>query len=62
MGALEDAEAFARSRPPEEVGCLYWSVQPGGVVPRVAAPRIDGLPSPGHPFRPTLSTEGGFSL
>ena len=24
LGALESAEAFVRSRPAEEVGCLYW--------------------------------------
>ncbi len=25
LGALDDAEAFARSGPTEEVGCLYYS-------------------------------------
>jgi hypothetical protein len=24
LGALDDAEAFARARPPEELGCLYY--------------------------------------
>jgi hypothetical protein len=23
--ALEEAEAFCRTRPPDEIGCLYWS-------------------------------------
>jgi hypothetical protein len=27
LEALEDADAFARERPPEESGCLYWSVE-----------------------------------
>ena len=26
LAALESAEAFVRSRPPDEMGCLYWSV------------------------------------
>jgi hypothetical protein len=25
LAALDEADAFARSRPAEEVGCLYWS-------------------------------------
>jgi len=25
MGALASSEAFARERPPEELGCLYYS-------------------------------------
>lgn len=25
LGALGDADVFIRSRPPEEIGCLYWS-------------------------------------
>jgi hypothetical protein len=25
LAALDDADAFVRSRPPDEIGCLYWS-------------------------------------
>jgi hypothetical protein len=35
LGALADAEAFVRGRPPEESGCLYYSTrQQQFVVPR----------------------------
>lgn len=35
LAALEDAEAFVRERPPEEIGCLYYSVRREHfVVPR----------------------------
>jgi hypothetical protein len=39
LAALEDAELFVRSRPPEELGCLYWAtdaqafVMPAGAEP-----------------------------
>jgi len=32
LGALDDAEAFARARPPEELGCLYYSTAAGHFV------------------------------
>lgn len=32
LGALADAEAFARARPPDELGCLYWSAAQGRFV------------------------------
>lgn len=36
VSALDDAERFARERPPEEFGCLYYSNERGRfVVPRV---------------------------
>lgn len=50
LAALDEAEAFARSRPPDEAGCLYWShgekrfvmpiagAPPGGVSPHYGAP------------------------
>jgi hypothetical protein len=44
LAALDEADRFARSRPPEELGCLYWSaaaqrfVDPSGV--RDAAPHF----------------------
>jgi hypothetical protein len=51
LAALDAAEAFVRSRPPDEIGCLYWSlgraafVMPapgvsdaGDVVPHFGAP------------------------
>ena len=68
LAALAAAEAFARERPPEECGCLYYSPrlgrfviptadsglakqgmvlhfgQPGGVLPRIADARIEGMP------------------
>lgn len=50
LAALDDAEAFARSRPPAELGCLYYSVAEG----RFVQPRDDGsagqvLPHHGRP-------------
>ncbi len=42
--ALDQAEAFHRSRPPEEIGCLYYSksrktfVQPGPEEPADTVP------------------------
>jgi len=44
LGALSDADAFVRSRPPGEVGCLYYSpslarfVAPGPTGPADAVP------------------------
>jgi hypothetical protein len=70
LGALADADAFVRERPPEESGCLYYSVRqkrfvtpradtslaaqgielhfgaPGGVLPRIADARIEGMNPP----------------
>lgn len=46
LAALEDAERFARSRPPEELGCLYYSpgkrafVVPGPAAPEGAVPHF----------------------
>lgn len=69
LAALATAEAFARERPPEESGCLYYATRgglfvipradepladqgivphygaPGGVLPRVADARVEGLDS-----------------
>ena len=47
LGALEQAETFARTRPPDELGCLYWSTdREAFVLPEanaaLAAQRIDG--------------------
>jgi hypothetical protein len=67
LDALGEAEAFARARPPEEYGCLYYATgrrqfvvprsdaslaeqgivphfgAPGGVLPRMADSRVEGL-------------------
>lgn len=45
LEALEDAETFVGSRPPEEVGCLYWSpARRRFEVPGAdAAPKSEGL-------------------
>jgi len=66
LGALEEAERLARERPPDELGCLYYSTNrqrfvvpgagrlseqgivtnigaPGGVIPRLAESRVEGL-------------------
>ena len=47
LGALADAESFARARPPEEIGCLYYQ----------ATSRSFGVPAPGVPLR-----DQGFAL
>jgi len=70
LAALSEAEAFVRRRPPDECGCLYYSVNrkdfvmprgdaslsaqgielhfgaPGGVLPRVADSRVEGVGAP----------------
>lgn len=49
LRALSDAEAFVRSRPPSEVGCLYYSPsQKRFVAPGPDGPR-DVLPHYGRP-------------
>lgn len=46
LAALEDAESFVKSRPPEETGCLYYSptqrrfAAPGPGAPADAAPHF----------------------
>ena len=37
LGALDDADTFARARPPEELGCLYYAA----AAERFVAPRPD---------------------
>jgi len=37
-GASEEADAFCRSRPPGEIGCLYWARSTG----RFVMPPLDG--------------------
>ncbi|MFQ6046921.1 MAG: nucleotidyl transferase AbiEii/AbiGii toxin family protein [Gemmatimonadales bacterium] len=41
LAALEEAEAFVRSRPPDEIGCLYFSEERGTFV----MPAMDAGPS-----------------
>ena len=42
LAALAEAEAFARARPPEEIGCLYYSArQEAFVMPRTDASLAD---------------------
>lgn len=41
LAALDTADVFIRSRPPEEMGCLYWSSDAGEfVMPAVDSPKI----------------------
>jgi len=40
LGALDGAEAFLRSRPPEEAGCLYYSASTQGFVAPPADARV----------------------
>ncbi len=40
LAALADAEAFARARPPEESGCLYYSTRHGRFVVPDGATRL----------------------
>ena len=40
-GALEEADVFCRSRPPSEIGCLYWAPSKR----RFVVPPLDGLAS-----------------
>lgn len=58
--ALEDAELFCRSRPPDELGCLYWSrSQRQFVMPQPdAAAHADVVPHYGTPggVLPTTSS------
>lgn len=47
LGALDSVEPFVRSRPPEEIGCLYYSPSRRAFVdPREA---IDAIPHFGRP-------------
>jgi hypothetical protein len=67
LGALDDAEAFVRERPPEESGCLYYATrQQQFVVPRHDASLPDqqialhfGSPGGVLPRMADLSIEGG---
>lgn len=47
--ALDDAEAFVSSRPPDEVGCLYYSKRTRGFVAPVAGETTDAVPHYGRP-------------
>ena len=70
LDALAEAESFARARPPDEIGCLYYATKtsafvmpstqmslseqsivlhfgsPGGVLPKMADARVEGLGEP----------------
>jgi hypothetical protein len=49
IGALAEADTFVRSRPPSEMGCLYYSPRIGGfVTPRADWPD-DAVPHYGRP-------------
>ncbi len=51
LAALEEADAFIRTRPPDEIGCLYWSRSSKGFVmppPDAPAP-ADVVPHFGTP-------------
>ncbi len=53
LAALAAAEAFVRSRPPDEMGCLYWSVDAGEfVMPALGASTSTSL-------RPHFGVPGG---
>jgi hypothetical protein len=44
LAALAEAETFIRSRPPDEMGCLYWSAERQAfVAPVPGAPRLAGV-------------------
>jgi hypothetical protein len=49
LSALEDAEAFIAARPPEELGCLYYSREQGRFVSHFAAGDPDVVPHFGRP-------------
>jgi len=54
LGALADAEAFVRGRPPEESGCLYYSTRKRQFV----APRPDAS-LPDQEIVPHFGAPGG---
>jgi hypothetical protein len=49
LAALEDAETFVRSRPPDEAGCLYYSRKLARFVVPGADGASDALPHYGRP-------------
>ena len=49
LAALSDAEAFVRSRPPAEVGCLYYSQGLARFVAPAAGGATDAVPHYGRP-------------
>src|SRR5579862_5225412 len=51
LGALAEADAFVRSRPPDEIGCLYYAVEEARFV----------MPGPGADpdVRPHFGLPGG---
>lgn len=49
LAALVDADAFARARPPDEAGCLYWSSGGQAFV----------MPTPGGPLGTGVATHFG---
>jgi hypothetical protein len=49
LAALEKAEAFVASRPPEELGCLYYSPSKGGFVSDFDSTGSDVVPHYGRP-------------
>lgn len=58
-GALEHADSFVRSRPPAEVGCLYYSPATRGFVAPDPADPADAVPHYGRPggVLPVVSEE-----
>ena len=68
LTALEEADAFVRSRPPDEFGCLYFSqergtfVMPGahGVPPDAVTPHF-GTPGGVLPQIPEWDVRGEWS-
>lgn len=49
LAALDDADAFVRSRPPAEAGCLYYSRRASGFVAPSATDAADAVPHFGRP-------------
>ena len=49
LDALSEADAFVRSRPPEQVGCLYYSRSLAGFVAPGPAGPPDAVPHYGRP-------------
>jgi len=47
LTALDDAEAFIQSRPPEELGCLYYSQKQNSFVSKIDAAVVPHFARPG---------------
>lgn len=55
LGILDDIEAFARARPPAELGCLYWNTETSAFV----CPPLDAVVGATATIRPHFGHPGG---